>query len=299
MVAVVAFIPTRSLGWEVRRFEARITVGSDARLTVVETLHVSFGPERLRGMIRSIPISLTDPAGRETRIDVHVLAVTGADGRRLPSRVTRTDRDLQIWIGAGDALFTGEQAFLLTYAVEGAVLPGPTRDELYWPVTGYQWDVPMLHAEAVVELPAEVDPVELDASSVVGKFGEKGRQAGLKIADGSRVRFVVSRGLVQHEAFLVSVVWPSGLVEHPGPVRRAGRWVARHPLLFLSGLALLIAIGIWVRRSGTLGRRRGEASLGDGAGGNRQPGADPGLDPSREIPDPGEAGAPEQARGDD
>jgi hypothetical protein len=250
MITVLILIPSVTRGWEIRRFDARITIGADARLKVVETLQVNFGSERVRGFTRTLPLSLADPAGYQARVDVRVLAVTDAGGRRVPARITRSNRDLRIWIGADDTFITGEQTYVLTYTADGAVLSSPTRDELYWQVTGYQWDVPILHAEAIVEFPAEVDLDELDAVSVVGKFGEYGRQAGLKAADASRVRFVVSQGLVPHAGFLVSVVWPAGLVEHPGPIRRAGRFLARQPLLLLPPLVLLIAIGVWARRTG-------------------------------------------------
>jgi hypothetical protein len=296
--AILALTPAVSQAWEVRRFEASITVGSDARLTVVETIQISFGPERIQGITRSIPISLADPAGHPIKIQVRVLAVTDAGGRRLPSRITRSDRDLEFWIEPRDMFFTGEQTMLITYVADGSVLPGKTRDELYWQVTGYQWDVPMLYAEAVVILPAEVDPEKLDASSVVGKFGEKERPAGLKVADPSRVRFAVARGLIPHEAFLVSVAWPAGLVKHPGPLRQAVRFVARHLVLLLAGLALFV-IGAWIGRRGGLRPRRGQGSVGHSTGLDRQTGAHPGVDPSRKVPDSSKAGAPEQTRGDD
>lgn len=262
---IVAFLAAPSLAppaparaWVVRALDVRIAVLPDARIRVIETIHATFGHEHERGITRIIPLSIADAAGYRTRIDLRLQAVTDADGRRWPSRLKRTDRDVRVWIGAREGTFAaGDQVFVLTYQADGAILGGPTRDELYWQVAGYQWDVPIREAQATVELPPGVDVDKLDASSLAGKFGDLGRPADMRTLDASQARFVVKRGLVPREGFLVSVVWPSGLIEHPGPGRRTLRLLARKAPYLAAPIALAV-LAVWMRR-----RRLGRAALPD------------------------------------
>ncbi len=247
LVAAIVFtgLPRSATAWEVRDLDVHVTVLPDARLKVVETIHANFGPERQPGITRIIPLSFPDPYGYRN-IDVRLLAVTDAEGRRWPSRVTRSDRELRVWIGPGDGFFTGEQLFVLTYEADGAILDGPTRDELFWQVTGYRWDVPIIEARAVVELPPGIDLKELDASSVIGKFGAPGRPSDLRTLDPSRAVFIVKRGLVPREGFLVSLAWQSGLVRHQSAVEQALRGAGRSVLRLLPlVLGLAVLVGWW------------------------------------------------------
>ncbi len=245
---LAACLPATASGWEIQRLEARISVRPDGRLRVVETLQVNFGAERHHGILRLLPLAVTDPAGRREPIDIRLRAITGAEGQPWPARVRRRARRLEILIGRQGAFLTGEQRFVLTYDVDGALRSGPDLDELYWDVTGQLWEVPIIEAEAVVELPQGVEVEGVDAASNAGKFGARGREADLKTIDATRVRFVLGRGLTPHEALTIAVVWPAGHVHPPGLAGRAGRVLGRSRALAPVAVLLVLLFAIRHRR---------------------------------------------------
>jgi hypothetical protein len=256
LLAILAFVaaaqllhPPVAAGWEISQFEVKMTIRPDARVRVVETLRVSFGPERHRGIYRTLPLSVVDRTGARHDFDLRLLAVTDGEGRPRPTRVWRSGANLEIWLGQSQTFITGRQVYILTYEVDGAILRGTTWDEFRWNVTGRPWEVKIIEAMATVELPPGASTEEVDGASYVSKFGQLGRQADWKVMDGSRAEFVVRRGLVEFEEFTISVAWPAGLVAHPGRIARIGRLLLRQPILLLP---LLVLLGvIW-----SVGRRR-------------------------------------------
>ena len=84
--------------------------------------------------------------------DIHVF-----DERVAPLRteVSRQDRAIRIkaWVpGAVDTTRT----VIITYRVRRALIDVDGHQELYWNVTGSEWDVPIRQAEAVVSSPSSI-----------------------------------------------------------------------------------------------------------------------------------------------
>src|SRR5690606_14605042 len=76
---------------------------------------------------------------------------TDASGRELPIEITRGNRG-RIRIGDADVLVTGKQSYVIHYRLASGLGFFEDHDELYWPVTGTEWPVPILHAVANVTL---------------------------------------------------------------------------------------------------------------------------------------------------
>ncbi len=251
--------------YEVSRFAAKLEVGAGARLHVVETIHVNFGPERHHTICRALPIVVMDASGNRQPLAIKLIAVTDGSGKAWPVRVERSGRYLQVWMGSEQAFTTGEQVYELVYDVDGAVWQGPARDELHWEVTGDAWDVVVIGVEADVAIPEGASPDAVDAGSRVSRFGRVSREADVKMVDAEHARFVLSRGLLPSEELEISVVWPAGLVRHPGLAARVGRFVTRNPVMVaiaVLGVALLLAL----RRR--VAARRGSGVDAAGVGGS-------------------------------
>jgi len=238
--------------WEIKRFDADLTIGPDARLRVVEMLRVDFGPERRHTICRALPRLVTDPSGARRPLELDLIAVTDAAGRPWPIRVERSSRSLDVWMGSAERFMTGEQSYCLTYEVQGAVWAGPTRDELYWDVTGNAWDVLVIAGAVRIAWPPGADPDHIEGASRVTRFGRATREADVKIIDADRAQFLLNRGLLTFEGLSVAVVWPKGLVRHPGWVAKSAAFAARNPALAFvpAAAALLLALGARRRRAG-------------------------------------------------
>jgi uncharacterized membrane protein YgcG len=140
-------------GWRIASYRAQIEIHADASMTVVERIDADFGSLRKHGIIRDIPIEY-DYEGEGNRLyKLDVRRVVDSDGTPWQYDVSRDGGVASIKVGDPDVEVSGRQLFEVEYTVEGALNSFPDHDELYWNVTGGDWDVPIDEASAVVSMP--------------------------------------------------------------------------------------------------------------------------------------------------
>jgi uncharacterized membrane protein len=126
------------------------------------------------------------------------------------------------------------------------------HDELYWNVTGDEWDVPLGAAAATIELPAGTSGIRAIAFN--GVYGSRAQDAPATIG-GDTVRIVMPHALGYHEGLTAVVGWDKGVVTAPTGVSRALEALRSNWPLLLPIPVFLIAFAAW-RRSGVDPRGR-------------------------------------------
>lgn len=196
---------------------SEIHVLSDGDILVTETLRARFsgswnGIERrleLRApadygqshILRAVVVRATDEAGASLRVEDH--------------RVDADTRHIRVWVpNATDRVAT----VVLTYRVGDALgffepdsATGLTMDELYWQVTGTDWDVPILNASARVLLPGGSQPVQ--AAAYVGGASSS-RQVPVRFEEDG-VSVSAGERLDPGEGLTLAVGWAAGAVARP------------------------------------------------------------------------------------
>ncbi len=219
-------------------FDSTIELLPDGAFVVSETMTGSFASER-HGIFRSIPLRYHGPYGLTQRISVDVLEV--ARDREPVHYTTYHDGDyLVIKIGDPDLTFSGPFTYQINYSVERAILYGETSDELYWNVSGTQWDERLPSVGAIV-LMAGVPANALAAACYTGSRGSIARDCAAQIDDGS-VSFSANDFLT------ISVSFPKGIVPEPTTWIRIGWWLSDNWRLFLLAIppvTLFWAIRHW------------------------------------------------------
>ena len=129
------------------RFDVDAAINEDASLTVREDLEfIAAGVKISRGIIRGIPVRYRDENGRSVAVGLKVLS-TSVDGRELPWKESREGRGLFIRIGdPKQTLSPGVHRLSLTYRTTKQLGFFGDHDELYWNVTGNDWDLPIQNA---------------------------------------------------------------------------------------------------------------------------------------------------------
>src|SRR6185437_11556072 len=92
---------------------------------------------------------------------------------------------------------------VLRYKVLNALRFFPDHDELYWNVTGNEWEMAIENATARIELPASV--TGLHAEAFTGGYGQRGQEAEVKV-EGNVIQIRMQRPLFFHEG-LTAVVF--------------------------------------------------------------------------------------------
>ena len=154
LLLVVAPAAAAQRSYTIDRFEADVTVRRDASIEVSETITATFTGS-WNGIYRSIPVRYRNPQGFDWTIGLTLVSATDAEGRPLRTETSRERHFIKykVWIpGAADAT----RGIVLRYRATNALRFFDDHDELYWNVTGDEWDVPIERAIAVVRLPSEI-----------------------------------------------------------------------------------------------------------------------------------------------
>lgn len=155
------------------------------------------------------------------------------------SRLGRAIR-IKAWVpGAVDATRT----VIMTYRVRRALIDVDGHEELYWNVTGTEWDVPIRQAEAIVSSPAEIPLDQIRSIAYTGPRGASGADYTEERA-GAFLTFRTTRPLRPREGLTVAVGWLPGAIRGPSALRQAWWWLGDNwplglPLLTLGGVLLV------------------------------------------------------------
>jgi hypothetical protein len=221
-------------------FNATLQVMEDGDLRVMESIRVRFSGS-WNGIYRSIPVEYRTPQNFSYRLFLRVESVTDESGRELETEMSREGsyRKLKIWVpGAQDVTRT----ITLRYSVPNALKFFEEHDELYWNVTGTEWDVPIQAASALVELPEAV--TGLRATAFTGAYGSSAQDARIQEIEHG-FYFEATQGLRFREGLTVVVGWNPGVVSRPGVIKKATFFMRSNWLLFLPFLSFLVMFQVW------------------------------------------------------
>jgi len=161
----------------------------------------------------------------------------------LRSEVSRLGRALHVKASVPGAVNTA-RTVILTYRVRRALMPVDGHEELYWNVTGSEWDVPIRQAEAVVSSPASIPLEQIRAIAYTGPAGTAGADYTEDRAD-TYLTFRTTRPLRAREGLTVAVGWPPGAIRGPSAARRALWWLGDNWPFALPPLTIAGALIMW------------------------------------------------------
>jgi uncharacterized membrane protein YgcG len=139
----------------IKNFHADISVLPDASVNITETITVYADLDRIkRGIFRSLPVLYRDSYGNRFKARYRILSVM-KNGDTEPYHIKNENGYRVVYIGDKDVfLVPGEYTYTINYTADRMVGFYEAYDEIYWNVTGNQWDFAIMKASAVVRLPA-------------------------------------------------------------------------------------------------------------------------------------------------
>ncbi|HEV8226023.1 MAG TPA: DUF2207 domain-containing protein, partial [Methylomirabilota bacterium] len=227
----------QSRSFAIERFAVTLEVGADATLRVREAITVDFRGSH-QGIFRTIPVRY-ERRGVDFALrvdDVHVFDESVAPLKTEVAHLGRAVR-IRAWVpGAQNATKT----IIITYRVRHALIDVDGHEELYWNVTGTDWDVPIRQAEAIVSSPPGIPLDRIESVAYTGPLGASGNDYTEERAD-SFLTFRTTRPLRPREGLTIAVGWPPGAIRGPGVIQRSwwflgDNWPLGLPLLALGGL---------------------------------------------------------------
>ncbi|HEY3884099.1 MAG TPA: DUF2207 domain-containing protein, partial [Vicinamibacterales bacterium] len=229
LVAAAPAAAQRSL--VIGRFDATIDVATSGDVRVEETISPRF-TGTWNGIYRTIPIQYRTPQGLNYTLQLRIESITDESGTPLKYETSHERQYLKIKIWVPDAV-NASRTVKLTYRVANALRFFDDHDELYWNVTGDQWDVPIESASARINLPAVTG---VRATAFRGAFGSTAQNE--VTIEGQTVRLGTD-GLGMHEGLTVVVGWNPGVVHRPTALEQTMQ-------VFKSNLPLGLPIVVFV-----------------------------------------------------
>jgi uncharacterized protein (TIGR04222 family) len=204
-------LPAGARQLEIQHFDERVTISPDASIEVAEMIDVKFIGGPWHGVYRTIPVEYTSPSGFNYSLFLQPLSVTDDNGQPLRYETSRQGRYLRFKIYVPNA-DDSTRTVVLRYRVLDAVRFFSDHDELYWNVTGNEWDAPINEASAHIELPEGT--TGLRATAYTGVYGSRQQQAQVNV-QGNAVDIQTTEPLGFHAGLTAVVGWDKGFVHPP------------------------------------------------------------------------------------
>jgi uncharacterized membrane protein YgcG len=238
--------------------DVTMVVNPDSTVRVTETIEYDFGTKERHGIYRIIP--LTNGVGTFDRLDIKDINVVDENGEEYQFSVNTPDnlpgkKTLKIKVGDPDNTITGQHTYIISYTAYNLLGYFDDRTEVYWNVTGNDWEVPILFAEAHIVLPKNIDKPYLKTTSYCGDFGSSKSCGENTISyeyndSSTQINFISTNEIDNNPLYLgqgmtVAVGFPNGLVYTPSTMDKVARFFKSYwPFLF----PFLITF-FWFRKS--------------------------------------------------
>ena len=239
----LAALTTQARDLTIQRFDETVTVNPNGTIEVTEIIEARF-TGFWHGIYRTIPVEYDTPQHLNYSLLLEPLSVTDDDGHALKYEQKREGRYLKFKIsvpGAQDATKT----VMLHYRVLNAIRFFEDHDELYWNVTGGEWDAPIRTASAKIELPDGV--TGLHAAAFTGAYGSRESDARVETT-GNIVQVSANHPLSYREGLTVVAGWDKGFVHPPSTAAKIALFFRSNWPLFLPVVAFFIMFWLWWTR---------------------------------------------------
>ena len=234
LFALLAALPAAARQLVIKHFDEQVVVSPDATIEVTERIEAEF-TGKWNGIYRTIPIEYSTPQGLNYTLFLEVLSITDDDHHRLKYEQSHQGRytKFKIWVPEAE---DNIRTVIIRYRILDALRFFDDHDELYWNVTGDEWEVPIESATSHIELPAGV--TGLQAAAYTGAVGSRAQDARIETKE-NRIEIQSTRPLAFHEGLTVVVGFDKGFVHPPTPLANA--W-----LILRSNWPFFIPVGVFV-----------------------------------------------------
>jgi hypothetical protein len=210
LLACCAAMPAAARQLRIKHFDAQVEVHTNGTVDVTEVIEVQF-TGAWHGIYRTIPIQYADPRGFNYTLFLDPISITDDSGRKLKYERSNEGRNAKFKIYVPDAE-DATRIVIFHYQVLDALRFQEDHDELYWNVTGDEWDAPIDLATAHVTLPGGATGVR--AVAYTGAYGSNAHDAKVTVT-GDAIEVESTRPLAFHEGLTAVVGFDKGLVHAP------------------------------------------------------------------------------------
>lgn len=197
---------------EILSYHVTINISNEDKIKVVEKIKVRSEADRIkRGIYRTIPTIRPDESGKNEAAPVHFLYVK-KNGNKESSHTESATGGVTLYIGNRNTLLSpGIYEYEFAYEAQNQIGFFENYDELYWNITGNDWDFNIESYSAEIHLPDSAQ--FLQGSCYTGRIKSTDSNCRLTVSSDSSIVYLESTsGLHPGEGATIAVAWPKGHV---------------------------------------------------------------------------------------
>jgi uncharacterized membrane protein len=242
-LALFAALPATARDLVFQHFDAQIYVRADGTIDVTETMETQFIGS-WHGIYRTIPVEYSDPHGLNYTLFIEDVSATDDTGQKLKLEQNREGRyvKFKIYVPAAE---DATRTITLHYRVLDAMRFFADHDELYWNVTGDEWQNAIDLVTARIELPEGV--TGLRAIAYTGVFGSHAQDAQVEVGS-NYVQIRSTRRLGYRQGLTAVVGFDKGFVQPPSAGEQFTRFLRSNLPLFIPVIAFFVMLWLWWTR---------------------------------------------------
>ncbi len=227
----------------ITRFHADIQVDTTGRIEITEHISVyAGGIDIKRGIVRSIPIYRKNVSGIKKEMSFNILSVE-RDGISENYKVEKAGGYWDVYLGSSEVILKpGIYNYIIKYETYGHIGFFDTYDEIYWNVTGNDWQFRIEKASATVILPDGIIP--LTNACYTGYAGSTDSNCTAKVQADNKVLFESNKALSYNEGLTIAVSFPRDIISRPPPPSALGILWMKYKYIICS-LCSLFIMGIY------------------------------------------------------
>ncbi|HTZ72844.1 MAG TPA: DUF2207 domain-containing protein [Candidatus Aquilonibacter sp.] len=225
-------------------FNEHVDVASNGTIDVTESIEVQF-PGAWNGIYRKIPVKYTTPAGFGYTLFLQLVSITDDSGNPLKYQQTDIGRYTEFKIWVPNAIDTTRTVVIRYRVLDAINFSFADHDELYWNVTGDEWDNPIESASAHIVLPQGT--TGLRAVAYTGVYSSRAQNAQVTI-NGNQVDIQTTQPLGFDEGLTAVVGFDKGFVFPPSTATRIWMFLRSNWPFFVPIIAFFVMLWLWWTR---------------------------------------------------
>lgn len=244
---------SKNYEWVIDNFTTIFHVEADSTVKVDERILVNFFTPS-HGIFRYIPTTYTNDQGLVYNLRLNFDSVTDQFGKSYNIVSKKRKDPFMIQVGDVDKLITGKSIYRIKYSTERGIRYFDDHDELYWNVTGWDWEVPILYSRAIVILPKIVNRSDVRLKCYMGEVKSTEQNCDFKFLDDRTIQFVITRPMndkvYPKEDFTIAVWLPKGVVAQPSQIKQLSWLFLDNCGMFIFPLVVFIIMFLIWRKWG-------------------------------------------------
>ncbi len=146
--------PSQAFAEQINSYDVQININSDGTMKVTENILYDFESNDRHGIFRDLPRSTK--VADKYRIQKYTIEQVLKNRQNEKYTTSSKGDNFSVKIGDPDKTINGEHRYTIAYKVENGLGTLNEGDELYWNVTGNDWNVPILNASASIQTPSSI-----------------------------------------------------------------------------------------------------------------------------------------------